>query len=129
MRINTRGLHKSYDTAVRENNSALGLIRNAEILTTLDEVLDLFGEHPFHHVIEGRIASIVQTELGIKNNLSITTRVPEEFQKYATFEFHPWNNPHLHYRNIKDILKRGSLEFIPPDYKGGFVALYRSSLF
>ncbi len=53
--------------------------------------------------------------------------VPKEFRRYADFEFHRWNDPHLNYGNITDILRHGSPDQIPPDYNGRCVPLVRLS--
>lgn len=69
LRLETRSLCTIYHDVVAWSNSALGLKGNNEVLTAMDDILTLFGDHPFHRVIEGRIAIIVQTELGVKGNL------------------------------------------------------------
>lgn len=88
------------------------------ILNALKQVRDLFGNHPFHHVMDGRLTKSVQRAYneGLK--------IPKKLQHYKDFKINPWNNPHLNYNTPKDIIrcvKKGShgpehLSEIPPEW-------------
>ncbi len=81
------------------------------ILTSLQVARELFGNHAFHHVIEGRIAFIVKREAGTGN------RIPEYFNSYRGFQFKPWNEPWANYCCHLDLKEHGQLEMIPPEYR------------
>ncbi len=88
------------------------------VLKSLKKVRDLFGNHPFHHVMDGRLAESVK--MAYKRNL----KVPEELQNYKDFKINPWNNPHLNYntpeniiRSVKNLFKGPEVfSYIPPDW-------------
>lgn len=126
LRLDTQSLIIDYYTHITMSESAIGLYDNANILTTLEEVKNQFGSHPFKHVIEGRIAKIVQTELGLSPEFSQGFKkgeVPIDLQHYAEFKFEPWNDPHLNYNSVLDIIRQNRLECIPPDYDGIYADL------
>lgn len=63
-----------------------------EVLYLFKEVRDEFKEHPYHHVLDGRIASIV------KRARDSNIKIPPEFiDDYYFFEFNPWNDPNKIY--------------------------------
>jgi len=80
-----------------------------DVLNTLHESLELFGKHPFHHVIEGRIAKIVQEA----NHRRL--EIPDQFERYKNFEIKPYNSPSLNYNTPHDI-PTDKAHFIPPDW-------------
>ncbi|MDO8459760.1 MAG: hypothetical protein Q7S74_01495 [Nanoarchaeota archaeon] len=99
LRLASRSLCTSYEEC---GNSE-------EVLNTLQEVRDLFGKHPFHHVIEGRIIHVVH------ETVSAGVVVPSQFRRYETANIEPYQNPHLNYNTPRDIPKEHS-EHIPPDW-------------
>ena len=103
----TRGLHFEY------NLSSFHLAGETQAcLDTLKKAKETLHQHPFRYVIDGRIASIVQSALSRKE------KVPPEFMDdYAYFEFLPWNNPHLNYYSVNDLLRNHSFEAIPLEYR------------
>lgn len=82
-----------------------------EILYLFKEVKDKLGNHPYHHILEGRIASVVQR--AYKEKISIS---PEFIDDYLYFEFMPWNDPHLYYNTLEN-LKRKKPEAVPPEFR------------
>lgn len=113
--IGTRSLFIKYLDSVAFGVESIGLSRNKRILEVLDDVKEIFGNHPFCHVIKGRIATIVKSELEKGGNVP-----PEYIDDYAYFEFRPWNDPHINYNTPRDIMMRGNEEdqkMIPPDWK------------
>ncbi len=113
LRLSTRSLNGFYISPFCHDQEISDRVLNA-----LKQVRDLFGNHPFHHVMDGRLASIVQE--AIKNNLEI----PDNFLDYKDFVIKPWNTPSLNYNTPRDIaiaVKGGyhppeDLVDIPPDW-------------
>ena len=68
-------------------------------LNALKQVRDLFGKHPFHHVMDGRLAECVKKA----DNEGL--KVPNELKDYKDFKINSWNNPHLNYNTPKDIIR------------------------
>ncbi len=78
------------------------------VLSCLETGRTLFGEHPFHHVMEGRLATVVQLALQQGGT------VDEEFrQRYESFKIQAHNNPGLNYNTPRNLPK----QFVPPDWK------------
>lgn len=112
LRLQTRSLSTEYYSIVTLQGRALGIKQNRKILNGLKRVKELFGDHPFHHVIDGRIAKIVKIELKKRGKIP-----PEYMDDYAYFKFHPWNSPYLNYNTPHDCIRCGTPEYIPPDWK------------
>jgi len=70
LRFGAQSLLSYYSTIVILTESAIGSTLNERLLKVFDEVLTQFGDHPFHHVIEGEIACIVQSELRIAGRIT-----------------------------------------------------------
>jgi len=78
-------------------------------LYALQEARDIFGSHPFHHVIEGRLISVVTAAV------DAGVVVPPEFNQYAHREIKPYENPGLNYRTPRDIPAEHP-EMVPPGW-------------
>lgn len=112
IRIISRSLSASYFSELAWTGDKIGSEYINETLQTLKQARDIFGNHPFHHVIDGRLAEIVQESL--KRGLQI----PPEFQDdYRYFEINPWNNPHLNYNTPHDCIEHKRFESVPPDWE------------
>lgn len=81
------------------------------MLVALQKSRELFGNHSYHHVIEGRIGFIVRREAGTGN------RIPELFTKYRAFRFQPWTDPWTNYCCHLDLIEKGHPEMVPPEYR------------
>lgn len=86
-------------------------------LPLLADVRDIFGDHPFHHVIEGRLKDAIH--LAARYHCG----VPRRLQQFVGAEIPPWQDPQINYRILDDIrhaaLERGAgvLEYIPPEFR------------
>ncbi|MBS3136544.1 hypothetical protein J4401_06340 [Candidatus Woesearchaeota archaeon] len=111
--VYTRYLLSRYAEMLHKSKDELSEDRNNEVLTLLENVCSLFGRHPIHHVLEGRMAWIAK-KAG-ENELPI----PDRFARYSRMQLQPWNNPHLDYISIEDIVARGEkfANLIPPEYR------------
>ncbi len=79
-----------------------------EILRATNKIL---RKHPIHHVIEGRIAAIVQ------KSQERSKQIPAKFVEYLFFEFHPWNNPDVNYYSLDELVEKGRSDLVPPEYR------------
>lgn len=82
-----------------------------EILYLFKDIKDKFGNHPFHHILEGRIAGVVK--MAYKEKIPVP---PEFIDDYLYFQFALWNDPHLHYHTLED-LRTKKPEAVPPEFR------------
>lgn len=83
-----------------------------KILSLVGDAKSLFGNHPFHHVMEGRLARLVK--ISLRHHIPI----PDEFRAFFDkFVPRPWNNPTWNYNTPRDALSQNRPEAIPPDWK------------
>ena len=94
-----------------------GIIKTNLFLVTsyiypFDFVRQVLSNHPFSHVIRGKIASVIQDR--IKRGGDVP---PEFMDDYYFFDFKPWNNPGLQYDSLKTLRERYGVEAIPPEFR------------
>lgn len=83
------------------------------VLNVLHETFQLFSNHPFSHVIYGRIVEI--STVASREGLM----VPERFSAYAGISLETWQSPTLDYTSPSDFKDRDDAErFLPPEWRG-----------
>ena len=117
LRLSTHSFFSRYIGMIHWGN-CFSIDDNKRVFDAFKKARDLFADHPYHHVIEGRIARMVQVALE-KNS-----PIPPELQDdYRFFKFFPWNDPNLNYGNIRDFALGSCFERIPPEYRVSRVTL------
>lgn len=81
-----------------------------EALVSMSKARNIFGNHSFSHVLEGRLKHMFV--VAIENNLDVSA----EFDYLLDIKSMPWNNPELDYNTLWDFESLFEIGLIPPDW-------------